>query len=50
MRSYKAISWNQATSVAPHRANCVPMWSMLLHIELLLMVCWSSHRRDGSEG
>lgn len=50
MRSYKPVSWNQATFVAPQRANCAPIWSALLHIALLLTVCWSNHRKEGSEG
>lgn len=31
MRSSKPASWNQATIVAAHRANCAPVWSVLLH-------------------
>lgn len=50
MRPYKPVSWNQATAVAAHRANCAPVWSVLLHIALLLKIYWSGHRREGSEG
>lgn len=49
MRSYKPVSWNQVTFVAPHRANCAPICSALLHIAVLLMVCRSNCKREGSE-
>lgn len=33
--------------VAAHRTNHAPVWSVLLHIVLLLMIHWSSHREGG---
>lgn len=34
----------------PNRANCAPVWSVLLHVVLLLMACRSNHRSGGRDG